>query len=127
MNNRFSVSRAVPSACAILSFIGVLVIPRISESLYAAGHVLAIVAALAAAVSFFALKNAHEERGKRFVFGVGLFGVLSAATGALLLSFGSTVNASGDIGAFAMWLASNVGLLVMLMVSATERATQSTH
>lgn len=127
MSNGFSASRAVPSAYAVLSFIGVLVIARISESLYVAGHVLAIVSALAAAVSFFALKNTREERRKRFMFGVGLFGVLSAATGALPLSFGSTASASGDIGGFLMWLASTVGLLLMLMVSATERNAQPAH
>ena len=127
MNNRFSVSRAVPSACTVLAFIGVLVIPRISESLYAAGHVLAIVSAIAAAVSFFALNNAREVHGKRFMVGVGLLGVFSAATGALLLSFGSTASASGDIGGFPMWLASTVGLLLMLMISATEQPVQPTH
>lgn len=127
MNNRFSVSRAVPSACAVLSFIGVLVIPRIAESLYVFGHVLAIVSALAATVSFFSLKSARKECGQRFMFGVGLLGVISAATSALLLSFGSTAGASGDIGGFPLWLASTVGLLVMLILSATSRSVQPTH
>lgn len=123
VNERFTVSRAIPSAFAVLAFLGVLVIPR-TDSLYLFGHVVAIVSSLAAVLSFCVLKSGRKNRKKGFLLSVGLLGLMSAATAGLLLSFGSKASASGDIGGFPMWLLSTIGLLVLLMLSASEKVLE---
>ncbi|PQZ88158.1 hypothetical protein CQ018_17075 [Arthrobacter sp. MYb227] len=123
--DRFTVLKALPSAFAALAFIGVLLIPR-AESFYVWGHVIAIVSALAATLTFLILKIGRNGRSKEFLFGVGLLGCASAITAGLLLSFGSKANASGDIGGFPLWLLSSIGLLALLMISATEKNPEPT-
>jgi hypothetical protein len=126
MNEKFTMSRAVPSAFAVLAFIGVLVIP-LAESLYVFGHIVAIVSSLAAVTSFFVLQSGRKNRKKGFLLSVVLLGLISAATAGLLLSFGSKAGASGDIGGFPVWLLSTMGLLVLLMLAASEKILDPTN
>lgn len=126
MNEKFTVSQALPSAFAVLAFVGVLVVPR-AEPLYVLGHIVAIVSSLAAVISFFILRNGRKNRKKVFLLSVGLLGLMSAATAGLLLSFGSKAGAAGDIGGLPLWLLSTIGLLALLMISASEKVLEPTN
>ncbi|QXQ10531.1 hypothetical protein [Paeniglutamicibacter sp. Y32M11] len=124
ITERFKVARVIPLVFAALAFVGVLVIP-LAESLYVFGHVTAIVSSLTATIYFF-LKKDRKGRKSGFLFSVGLLGIASAIAASFLLSFGSKTGASGDIGGFALWLFSTMGLLVVLMISASEKSLELT-
>lgn len=117
-------ARTGPSALAVLSVVCGLLVPR-SDAFYVLGHSLALVLALAVPLAYGWLNregrsiNPKGTGVHQFLFiGLSIFAVISAVSSVVLLSFGSTDGAAGDIGGIFIWLVSSAGLLVLSIAAA---------
>lgn len=108
-----SAMRTIPAVFAVLTVACGLFLTRL-DSLYVPGHSAALVFALAAPMSYSWLGRKSRLNGgtnRPLFVGLLVFAVLSALASGIMISMGSAVNASGDIGGIGMWLLSTVGLL----------------
>lgn len=117
-------ARAVPSALAVLTVVCGLLVPR-NDALYVLGHSLALVLAPVVPLAYGWLNYKARSTGPKdigvhrfLLIGLSAFGVISAVSSGILLSFGSTEGAAGDIGGIFLWLVSSAGLLVVSIAAA---------
>ncbi len=112
--------RVIPLFFSVLAAACGLLLPRI-EGLYVLGCALAAAFALAVPLSYAVLsaRPRPQDRGIRTFMMVALsvLGASSAVMAGVLLSFGSSAGAAGDIGGMFLWLAST-GVLLLLTVFA---------
>lgn len=117
-------ARTVPCALAVLTVVCGLLIPR-SDAFYLLGHSLALGLALAVPLAYRWPNrygrsiNPKSPGVHRFLsIGLSILAVISAMSSAILLSYGSTDGAAGDIGGIFIWLLSSAGLLVLSIAAA---------
>ncbi|WP_157875256.1 hypothetical protein [Arthrobacter sp. PAMC 25486] len=114
-------TRMVPVSLAVLAAVVGLMVPR-EDSLYLAGHFVALILALAVPLSYGWLNRGPRPRARSLhlflLIGLSIFGTVSALMSGVLLSFGSADGAAGDIGEMFLWLLSTVGLFVLSIAAA---------